>query len=71
MQELFRGMGERSGIELAAGMRLGSCGQCSLPHLFLLDENGDAFAEVVMDADIMRELRDALIQMLGYRETKQ
>ena len=62
-------LGERD-IEMAAGLRLGTCANCQLPHLFLLDQNGDAFAEVVLDEEVLRELGDALLSMADSQSVK-
>lgn len=70
-------VGEREDIEQAAGIRLGACPSCQHPHLFLVDENGDAFAEVVLDQDVLRELVAAIKTLVSGggngddRETKQ
>lgn len=58
MAELVSGnvmddLGDRT-IERAAGMRLGACHECLHPHLFLLDVYGDAFAEMVLDDEVLQ-----------------
>lgn len=53
-------MSARYDIEQASAIRIGMCPNCSLPHLLLLDEEGDIFAEAVISPEIGRELVEAL-----------
>jgi hypothetical protein len=57
-------LGDRD-IEVAASIRLGTCPHCSCPHLFLLDCDGEAFAEVVLDAEILREMAAVFKSLLA------
>lgn len=53
-------MAARHDIEQAAAIRIGMCPNCSRPHLLMLDEDGDIFAEAVISPEIGRELISGL-----------
>lgn len=59
-------MNARHDIEQADSIRIGMCPNCSRPHLLMLDEDGDIFAEAVISPEIGRELIDGLQKALYY-----
>lgn len=62
--DVFEDLGDRD-IEQASSIHLGTCPHCSCPHLFLMDESGDAFAEVVLDAEILQEMAAVFRSLLA------
>ena len=61
-------------VEQADGIRIGYCAHCNAPHLLLLDENGEVFAEAVIDASwglkMIEALRKALYQQAALKDEK-
>ena len=53
-------MRARDDIEQADSIRIGMCPTCSRPHLLMLDEDGDIFAEAVINSVVGRELIEGL-----------
>lgn len=62
--DVFEDLGDRD-IEIGASVRLGACPSCLHPHLFFLDADGNAFAEVVLDHQILREIAAAFQSFLA------
>ena len=61
-------------VEQADGIRIGYCAHCNAPHLLLLDENGEVFAEAVIDASwglkMIEALRTALYHQAALKDEK-
>jgi hypothetical protein len=62
-------------VEQADGIRIGYCATCNMPHLLLLDENGEVFAEAIIGASwglqMIEALRAALYQQAALKDEKQ
>lgn len=54
-------------IKQADSIRLAMCPECDRPHLLLLDEHGDPFAQIVLSDEVGVELIEALQQALYQR----
>jgi len=54
----------RRDVEQADRIRIVECDHCDYPHLLLVDEDGDVFAEAVFGDEAVRQMIDWLQKAL-------
>ena len=56
-------------IESAAGIRIGLCPDCNQIHLYLIDDDGEDFADAVLGGEIGPQLLVDLQMALAMRQS--
>ena len=57
-------------LKLAASVKVGFCTNCLDPHILLLDENGETFAQAVIYAEHGSQLIANIQRILDFRVLK-